>query len=280
MNDRPSQYLYLHRAGRGRDFPRDATRLAFRSVLLVGFVSGCTELPGSAVKELDDAAAEYRAQRYDAALSRLDKILHDYPEQKGCEEAYYLRALCRVGQSNKTGAMSDALACIKYSQQQILTAKAHALAGALLYETGRTSDALPHLAAALRARPDAPAADLVRYQYALCLQRQGRWREAKAEFTAVSGRYPQSTVAEFSRRARDWPHEFFSIQCGAHRDQAAAAKLKETLTKAGLSARIETRQVSGEQLYLVYVGQYAGYEQAQAAVAGVQRKVSGAMVVP
>lgn len=248
--------------------------------MLTGLICGCTELPGSAVKELNDAEADYRARRYDAAVSRLDKILCDYPEQKGCEDAYYLRALCRAGQSQKSAALSDALACIKYSRQPVLTAKAQATAGVILYETGRTSEAIPHLGAALRGLPGAPPADLLRYQYAVCLQRQGRWGEARTEFSAVCTRYPQSTVAEFARRAGEWPHEFFSIQCGTFRDGASAARMKETLTKAGLPARAEIRKLGGESLHTVYVGQYAKYEQAQGAVAGVQRKASGAMVVP
>ena len=248
--------------------------------ILIGIVSGCAELPAPAVKEFHDAEADYRAQRYAPAVSRLDKILSDYPDHKGCEEAYYLRALCRVGQSDKAGALADALACIKYSKQPLLTAKAHVTAGAVLFETGKFSEALPHLAAALRDLPERPPADLVRYQYGLCLQREGRWREAKTEFGAVLQKYPQSSVAEYARRYRDWPHEFFSIQCGAFRDQASAAKLQDTLRKSGLPARVESRPLGGETQYVVYVGQYASYEQARGAVAGVQRKASGAVVVP
>lgn len=261
---------------------RAARRLVI-TACAAGFVlgvSGCAELPPGALKERNEAEAEYRAQRYEAAASRLDNILRDYPNHRGCDEAYYLRALCRAQQSNRSGAIADTLACIKNSMTPALIAKAHATAGALLYETGQTAEALPHLSAALKGLPDAPPADLVRYHYAACLQREGRWRDARAEFDAIAQRYPNNTVAGHARRAKEWPHDYFAIQCGTFRDQASASKYRDQLSMAGLTARTIQRKINGESLCAVCVGTYARYEQAQAALPQIQRKATGATIVP
>jgi TolA-binding protein len=248
--------------------------------LLLLWGPACAELPPTAWKELREAENEYQAERYAAAVARLDKVLRDYPACSGSDEAYYLRSLCRARLGRSDDAKTDALACIKYASQADLKAKAQVSLGSLLFEQGRLNEALPHYAAAIGRLPDKGAMDLVQYRYGLCLQREGRWREARAEFATVCNRYPGGAVAEHARRAAEWRNEFFSIQCGACRDQGGANQLKDELSKAGLPVRVEKHLRSGEELHMVYVGRYARYEQAQEALGSVRRRAPGAQVVP
>lgn len=256
-------------------------RCACRLVpLAVAMTAGCAKLPPSAIQQKLDAEVAYRNNNYHAATDTLDAFLGRYPDHPDSAEAYYLRALCRAQQSNKYGASTDAQHCIRLSGHSGLTAKAHAMTATLLYETGKEAAALPHYAEALKGLADEPPTDIVRYRYALCLQHQGRWREARLEFAAVFQRYPQSDCAPHARRMYEWPHDAFSIQCGAFRDKGKAEQLTQELKRAGLSARTESRTRSNELLQFVYVGRYAHYDQAQDALRTVRRHVLDAIIRP
>lgn len=243
-------------------------------------MTGCADLPPSARQQLIKAYGQYRDQEYSAATATLDVILDEYPRHHESAEGYYLRALCRAARSQKTQATSDALSCVKYSTQKDLTAKAHAMSGSLLFEVGKTSEAIRHYTAALRGLPEKPPTDLVRYRYGLCLQREARWREARLQFAAVFQRYPSSNLAEHARRMYDWPHDHYSVQCGAFREKDGATKLVATLKKAGLRARVESFSRSGELLYMVYTGRYPMYGQAKDALGTVKQHVPDALIVP
>ncbi len=93
-------------------------------------------------------------------------------------------------------------------------------------------------------------------------------------------RYPDSPAAGHAKRMYDWPHDYFSIQCGAYREKAGATKLQEELKKAGLRARVETHPRGGEPLHKVLVGRYPRYDQARDMLRSVQHRVSDALVVP
>jgi TolA-binding protein len=262
---------------------RRSLRLCARtSALLIAavFLTGCAELPASAKQQKLDAEVAYRNADYRGAVGTLDTFLARYPNHREAAEAYYLRALCHAKQSNKCRAASDAQQCIRVSAQSDLTAKAHAMAGALLYESGKESAALSHFAKALRSLPEEPPTDLVRYRYALCLQHEGHWKEARLEFAAVFQRYPSSTLAAHAKRMYDWPHDYFSIQCGAFREKSGAKKLLRKINSAGLKGRIESRLRSGEVLQMVYVGKYPRHDRAQDALSAVRRQVPGSLIVP
>mgnify|MGYP003693638779 CR=1 FL=1 len=79
-----------------------------------------------------------------------------------------------------------------------MTAEAHAMAGTLNFEASNETDAIDHFAQAAKDLRKAPA-DLVRYRYAVCLQRQGRWSEARREFGTLVQRYPSGDIGENAR---------------------------------------------------------------------------------
>jgi TolA-binding protein len=250
------------------------------AAIVLPILAGCAELPPSAKQQKADAENAYRSQNYQAAMGTLNDFLKQYPDHPESAEAYYLRALCEEKQSSDVKAAEDAQHCIRVSKDPVLSAKAHAMTATLLYESGKTAAALPHYAAALKGLPDTAPADLVRYDYAVCLQREGQWKQARMEFAAVTQRFPGSPLAENAKRMNEWPNDFFSVQCGAFREKSEADKLVATLKKAGLSARAESRSRSGESLQMVFVGQYPRYSQAQNALTTVQRQVRDASIAP
>ncbi len=267
---------------RGLAPPRPLVVYASRlwAVSVLTFAAGCAGLPASAKEQLTQAYSQYTDEDYRAAAAILDAILNEYPRHHESAEGYYLRALCNTRQSMKERATADVLACIRYSKQKDQTGKAHAMAGTLLLEAGRTSTAARHYAMALQALPEAPPADLVRYRYGLCLQREGRWREAKLQFAAVYQKYPASDLADDARRIYRWNHDYFTIQCGAFRERVGATTHMKTLKEAGLRARVETQPRSSRLLYMVYVGQYPKYYLAERALRTVRRQAADALIVP
>jgi tetratricopeptide (TPR) repeat protein len=250
------------------------------AVFALPLVAGCAELPYGAKQELTKAGEDYRRQNYRGAQTKLDGIISTYHAYTGAAEAYYLRALVHVKQSNKAGALADVERCIGLSKDQLLTAQAAAMAGTLAFEAGDEAKALDYFARALKALPEKAPTDLVRYRYAVCLQHQGRWSEARREFGTLVQRYPQSTIADNARRMYEWKGDYFVLQCGAYQDQASAAKQMQKLRKAGLSSRIEKQTRLGKGLFMVIVGQYPKYDAAQGALRTVRAKVPNAVIAP
>lgn len=250
------------------------------AVFALPLVAGCTELPYGAKQELNKAGEDYRSQDYRGAQAKLDGILSTYHQYTGAAEAYYLRALVHVKQSNKGGALADADRCIALSQDSSLRAQAAAMAGTLSFEMGDETKALDYFVKALKGLPEKPPADLVRYRYAVCLQHQGRWAEARREFATLLQLYPQSDLTANARRMYEWRGDYFALQCGAYLDQKSAAKQMQKLRKAGLSARIENQTRLGKPLYLVFVGQYPKYDAAQEALRALRAKVPNAVIAP
>lgn len=248
----------------------------------MALATGCASLPASARQQLIEAYGQYCQKDYRSASSTLDGILKEYPRHQESAEAYYLRALCNAELSRRRQATSDAMSCIRYTKDSGLRARAHAMAGSLLFEADRSSEAIPHYAKALSNISDLPQKekDLLRYRYGLSLQREGRWRDSRLEFAAVFQRYPTSDLAPHARRMYDWPHDCYSIQCGAFRDRAGASKLVAKLKKVGLRVRVESRPRSGEPLQMVYEGRYQSYGLARDALRSVRRRVADALIVP
>lgn len=253
---------------------------------------GCVEIPTAAWEELSEARRDYDKRAYRVASGKVDIALREHVHRGGsadtvprgaeafAAEAYYLRSLCGTKTFKKVRAEADAKQCLKLSKDAALTARAHANLATLLYEANRIREALPHFAEALKGLPDRPPTDLMRYRYGLSLQRENRWKEARVQFAAVFQHYPTGTSAQHAKRLYEWPHDFYSIQCGAFRDKSKAAKLERKLKRAGLRSKVETRPRSGELLYVVYVGRYPRYNGARDSLRSVQRVVSDALVVP
>ncbi len=248
--------------------------------LAIVFCAGCVELPVAAKNTLNEARTSYERGDYSAANRKLDQLIRDYPTYTQTAEAYYLRALCHTARSNMGRAGEDVKQCIAKSSDPTLTAKAHAMAGAILFDQGNADAAAGHYRKALRNLPKESQNDLVYYRYGICLQRLGRWKEAKAQFATILKQYRGSSLAEHAQRLHDWSHPYFAIQCGAFRDRDRAATLARELGRSRINATVERRITAGEPLHTVLAGRYTTYEEARRALPTIRRRVDGAMIVP
>lgn len=255
-----------------------AGRVPFALCILT--MAGCAELPGPAKEQVAQAREDYLKRDLPAARTKLDDVLTHYSMFTGAAEAYYLRAKINAESSNKAAATRDAKQCIQLAQDNDLKAKANAMAGTLAFETGDDNSAIQYFADAVKHLPEKPPADLVRFRYGVCLQRLGRWDDARTQFATLLQRYPSSDLAEHASRLNEWRGNYFSIQCGAFQDGRAAAQMANKLKQAGLDARVEPRGRLGQTLHYVLVGQYPTYVLADSALGAVRRHVSGAVIAP
>lgn len=247
------------------------------ALMLIG---GCAELPAPAARQVAEARNDYLKRDIASARTKLDDVLTHYSMFTGAAEAYYLRSKINAETSNKAAAKRDATQCIQLAQDKELKAKASAMAGTLSFESGDDSSAVAYFSDAMKGLPEKPPADLVRFRYGVCLQRLGRWDEARRQFGIILQRYPSSDLAEHAKRMYEWRGDYFSIQCGAYQDGRAAAQLANKLKRAGLDARVESRGRLGQSLQYVLVGQYPTYVLADSALGAVRRHVSGAVIAP
>lgn len=255
-----------------------------RALIGLCFVStlagGCLAPTPLDQKQVVKAQTDFRNKNYSAAQQKLDGFLSRFPKHPDSADAYYLRALRKIETSNKDQAREDARKCVELAKDRELKANAHATLATLLYENNNTIEAIDHFDAALKSLPDKPPADLLHYRYGICLQREGRWQDARLEFAAVYQRYPSSTLADHARRLYEWPHNAFSIQVGAFRDSDSASELNQRLKRSALPSRVERKSRSGETLYTVYVGKYPEMDDANRMLMTVKKVVSDAFVVP
>lgn len=249
---------------------------------IVGLGSlGCSPIPTDRdLKQVVKAESDFRNHRFKEADATLTGFLREFPEHPDSAEAYCLRALCNVELNRKAKAQSDAQWCVRLAKNSTVKANAHATLATLLYETGKTDQALDHYSAALKVLPDKPPADLLRYRYGICLQRAGRWQDARREFASVYQRYPGSDLAPHARRLYSWSVDGYAIQAGAFRESSAASDLNQQLRRSGLPSRVDRIARSGEWLHTVYVGNYTTYREATNALPVVRRVVRDAFVMP
>ncbi len=243
-------------------------------------LAGCQDPAVKIKNDLQQAETSYKKRDFPAATQTLNGLIKAYPERPETADAYYLRALCSAATSNKPAAAADAVTCVRLAKSGDLRTRAHATAASVLFESNRTSEAIPHFEQAVKSMPEQSPKDLLRFHYGECLMREGRWKEAKAQFAAVYKQFPQSSSAQKAKALSDWPYESYAIQCGAFRDKKIADETSSKLSRAGLSCRVEQRPRSGEMLYMVYAGKYSRYDEARDALPAVQRQAPGAIIAP
>lgn len=256
--------------------------LAFRLLTATAVLCGlaCNAPSQVDLKQVVKAEGDYRNHRFKEANETLTTFLRSYPAHPDSAEAYCLRALCNIELNNKARAEADAQQCVRLAQDSTVKANAHATLATLLYEEGKTDQALDHYSAALKVLPDKPPADLLRYRFGICLQRAGRWQDARREFASVFQRYPSSDLAPHAHRMYDWTIDGYAIQAGAFRESGSASELNQKLRRNGLPSRVDRIARSGEWLHTVYVGNYTTYREAANALPVVRRVVPDAFVMP
>ncbi len=194
-------------------------------------------------------------------------------------EAYYIRGLANCRAGKPAAARGDLTAALKATRRKDLAAMAHAKLGDMAYRAGDLKEAEKHYRAALdTCEPAKPPADEAMYRLGCVLQRDGRWRDADAQFDRLTHFFPRTPLAGPAKlrvRARQW-----SVQAAALRTAAAAGASQRRLRRAGLSSRVDLELRNDRMMRLVRVGSYQSHADAAADLAKVQALFPDAYIAP
>lgn len=242
--------------------------------------AGCATFSQQARDKLIVADTAYRKGDYRAAETQLNSVITEFPSASESAEAYYIRGLCHAHALRAAAAESDFRRCLSLSKRPDLTARAEASLGHLFFDAANFPEAAQHYAISLPALAGDPGAAHVHLRYGICLQRLGKWDDAREQFSTVLHRYAGSRQSEEARRRFAWTQKAFSIQCGVFQQPAQADALLKKLKAAGQAPRRVVEARGNVPVHVVYVGAYPTYAQAQTSLATVRRSVSDALIVP
>ena len=114
----------------------------------------------------------------------------------------------------------------------------------------------------------------------MCLERSGRWAEARAPYQRIVDQFPARGLAAAAQRRLQINADHFAVQCGVFSQRKNAESLMIDLERQGLAARIRQEPRRGVPMHVVLVGHYATYEQALQELARVKGYVPKAVLWP
>lgn len=226
------------------------------------------------------AASQYSAGHYAAGQQAAETFLRHYAGSPAAAEARYIRGLCRLRADQREAARTDFVEAAEQAQRPDLRAYALAALGNLAFSAGDLPEAARYYARAEPDLPMRPPADEILYRYGVCLQRAGRWGEARRQFSRVLHHFGGRPAAAWARRGFNWPHDYFAIQCGVFRRADNAERAVADLGRRGIPAKAEYSSVEGDAAWRVLTGMYLTYEQARADLPRVRRAEPSAIIVP
>lgn len=249
--------------------------------LILGGAAGCASMPSAARRDLLQARREYDAGDPAGAEQIAARIIARHPDKVEIAEVFYLRGLARVRQGRPGGAKSDFRDALSRSKRKALTARSAEALGMVLQKEGTFDKAADSYGEALAVgdASNEPLDELL-YNLGVCLQRCGRWEGAREVFGQLLREYPSGRYVRGARSRFEWPHKFFSIQCGVFANPSNAQKLLADFSKRGFRAFIQPRGGLPDGTHPVYVGRYSDYKSARRALPRVKRVVVDAYVVP
>lgn len=249
-------------------------------LLVMLATAGCERLPGSAVQQVRQAHSAYERRDYVQSERLLTPVIGAYADSPDVAEALYVRGLCRLKQGSTAAARKDFEAAVRRTQRPELRALLHAQLGNLDFEARRYTQAAGHYHVARGDLPERPPTDRVLLRYAECLQRIGKFREAKLVLAELLLDYPRGQVAAQARNKLSGPQDHFAIQCGVYSKSAYAKRAAEKLRKVGVDARAWEQRRNGALRYVVQTGHFRTYAEARQALPRVRAHVADAFIVP
>lgn len=255
-----------------------------RLILLVflgpALLAGCATLPADAVQRIEKARSHYQSTRYDEAQRLVNTVIAEYPKTKGVGAAYYFRGMCHYRQGRPGPASSDLMKALGTAAGSKLVAQANAQLGHIWYQRKEYGKASTYYAQAIKAEPEMPFMNQVYYRCGESLQKTGQWDAARKILPKVWKLFAGSDLAGYAKRKFSWPHDYFSIQCGAFDRSDLAHGFANELRRKGFVAATEVNVRGTRAKHVVYVGRYSRFPDAEAALVQVRLGVADAYIVP
>jgi tetratricopeptide (TPR) repeat protein len=247
-------------------------------VLLAAGPLGCVHEPSPQAQQLlVDGYAAYQRGDDETVVKLTDAFLRDSARTTRADEAYRLRGLARYRLKEFAAAEADLAKAVERTKRSAFKAECLLMIGEIAREMGDVGkaerfyrDSLEHTD-----RGKKPS-DVAHYRLGRILQRSGRWEEADKHLGHVAFLFGGS---ELAKRADSFAGaKAWTIQVGAFDRLANCAELARELRRKNLPARQHPALRGGKLLYMVHVGRYQTYQQAESALPAVQRHESDAFL--
>jgi tetratricopeptide (TPR) repeat protein len=245
--------------------------------LLVGCEAGGGPSAGALLVEGEQA---YEAQRYSQAVTSLTQYIERSEAPRDRTRALYVRAMSHALLGRRQAAYADLMEASQTLSDRRLIWRVHAVLGILRFEDEQWSMAAREFERAVEAMPAIPPKDALLYRLGLCYERSGSWTQAMVQYRRILQEFPRGPYVGYASRRVELKADHFAVQCGVFSTVEAARKLTEQLRGADLKAsrRVETR--GGKQLYVVVVGRYTSYAEAERMLAQVRSYIPDAQMWP
>lgn len=243
--------------------------------------AGCAEsLPHEKLALLDAGRTEYEAKRYTSAIARLTEFIEAVPGKPETTEALYLRGMSNALSGQRSRGYADLETAARNGDNRDASWRANVVLGTLRFEDANWAGAAENLRLAAANMPPLSPRDTVLWRLGLCYERLGRWSEAQNCFRELVSKYPSSSYGDGATRRIRLAAENFAIQCGSFTQPENAANLRLQLQRQNLAAYTNREQGPNGVRYIVLVGKYSTYTEAQRNLAVVRAQAQDAIIWP
>ena len=248
----------------------------------VSCAAGCNgRLSQEAERLLDAGKLAYQSGDDGGAVRTMDLFLKDNAGSRRAEEAYYYRGLAKYRMRNLGAARADFQEALDRARSDAVKAAAMIALGDLAYDTNDLAVAEKMYADVLKRMEaekisDKAPADHVYYRLGCTLQRQGRWYEADSHFDRVMYLFAGTELARRSElhvRCTAW-----TIQAAAFTDKSGADATAAALRSRDFPVETQPALRDGKLVFLVCVGRYATFAQAEPNLPRVRRHYGDAFI--
>ena len=128
--------------------------------------------------------------------------------------------------------------------------------------------------------PRSGRTDWFLYRLGQALERTGRWADARAKFQRVVNEFPTGPVTPNARRRLALNLDHFSIQCGVFQKKENATRVAADLGRQRFASGVYRDARPEGDHWVVRVGRYSTYAEAQDALARIKSHVADAVIWP
>lgn len=254
--------------------------VAFLLATVALFATGCAETSNRQVEILYAAQRAYDAGDYAGSVRQTTDFVATPASRKDLCRAYYVRGVANARLGKRSSAYADLQQVTSLNADDDAVWRAHMQLGVMYFEDDRYPVAVQAFEQALKLMPKHAAMDWVLYRYGQALERVGRWSDARPQFQRVVAEFPSGSVTVNAKRRVALAADHFSIQCGSYSQKANAANAAADLGRAGFSAGVYLEKRSTGDMWVVRIGNYRTYAEAQSALAKVRQRTSDAVIWP
>ena len=245
--------------------PGRINRLAM-AVLACVFVGCAGALSPENQERLSSAEAAYADGNDATVVTLADRILAEQSRGEGALRALYLRGMARYRMHDWAGARQDLEAVYRRTDNVQLHVDAQNTLAEMAYRDGRLDEAKERFEDVVAdVEPGKSPADHAHYRLGQIAQQEGQWADGDVHFQRVMFSFDGTEQAQQARRRAGG--RYWTIQLGAYSTKARADEAAATTPGSRVEPMVQDKSLH----FLVLVGKYEKYADAEAALAEAKK---------